>query len=82
MPTIEDAKRRATVRLPDGRLAILLGVRLASRTLKVVTGGRHLTIPARGVVVVQAPVSREVSDVEPVGIGPEDGPVPTSVDVS
>lgn len=84
--TVEDAKRRATVRLADGRLAILLAVHPRARTLKVWHAGRHLRLPETGVRLSEVDLHPLLSPALRkrlgVGIGPEDGPVPTSVDVS
>lgn len=41
---VEHARRRATVRLMDGREATLVSVRKAPRSGKVILGGRHYNI--------------------------------------
>lgn len=49
---VEHAKARATIRLSDGRLAILLAVHPRARTAKVVIAGRHHRVPLDGAVLV------------------------------
>lgn len=55
---VAHARRRATVRLMDGREATLVSIRKAPRTGKVMLGGRHYNIWVEDIALVKSPEGR------------------------
>jgi len=55
---VSHAKRRATIRLMDGREAQLVNVKKAPRTCKVLLGGRHYNCWVEDIALIQSPEGR------------------------